>query len=103
MCFNTDLRDNHTISEISQTQKDNIRDHLYVEYKKLIRMNLFTKLFRNRLTDIKSYDYQKRKGWGVINQDFGINKYTLLYVKNINNKDLPVEHRELYLTSCNNQ
>ena len=47
-------------------------------------MNLFTKL--NGLTDIEN-TFMVTKGGGI-NQEFGINKYTLLYIKQINNKDL---------------
>ena len=34
----------------------------------------------------QTYGYQR--GWGEKNQQFGINIYTLLYIKQISNKDL---------------
>ena len=54
----------------------------------MIQMNLFTK--QNRLTDFKNklLGYQKGNVWGGINWEFGINIYTLLYIKQIINKDL---------------
>ena len=45
---------------------------------------------RSRLTDIENktnYGYQRGR-WGGINWEFGINRYTLLYMKQINNKNL---------------
>ena len=48
---------------------------------------------RNKPTDIENtYGYQRGKlcVWGggcQINQEFGINMYNLLYIKEINNKD----------------
>ena len=38
------------------------------------------------------YGYQKGKGGGL-NQEVGINTYTLLYIKQITNKDLPYSAR----------
>ena len=52
-------------------------------------MNLFTKQKQTHRHRKQTYDYQR--GWGVqgeINQKFGINIYTLLYIKQVNNKDL---------------
>ena len=43
----------------------------------------------------------KREGEGGINQEFGINIYTLLYTKQINDKDL-LYNREPYSIFCNN-
>ena len=51
-------------------------------------MNLFTK--QNRLTDFKiKLTVTKGEMWrGRINEEFGINIYTLLYIKQITNKEL---------------
>ena len=43
---------------------------------------------RNRVPDIENKRLPTGKGGGGINWEFGISKYTLLYVKQINNKDL---------------
>ena len=54
--------------------------------KKMIEMNLFTKQKQtqreNKLT------VTKRERWGGINQEFWINRYILLRIKQITNKDL---------------
>ena len=49
-------------------------------------MNLFMKQKQTQ-TQKQTFGYQRGKG-GYINQEFGINRYTLLYIKQINNKDL---------------
>ena len=36
----------------------------------------------------QTYGYQRQKERGGINEEFGISRYTLLYIKEINNKDL---------------
>ena len=41
------------LSEVSQTKTNIIWYHLYVEYKKMIQMNLYLQN-RNRLTDIEN-------------------------------------------------
>ena len=52
-------------------------------------MNLFTKQKQTHRLRKQIYDYQRRKfGGGGINQEVEINIYTLLYVKQIINKDL---------------
>ena len=46
-------------------------------------MNLITKqkeTHRHRKHRKKTYGYQRVKGWGEIKQEFGINRYTLLYI-----------------------
>ena len=54
--------------------------------KKVIQMILFTKQ-KQTLRHIKQIkDYQRPRGG--INQEFGINVYTLLYIKQVNNKGL---------------
>ena len=54
-------------------------------------MNVFTKQKQTHRHRKQTYGYQRRwrGGWGgEINQEFGINIYTLLYIKWVNNKDL---------------
>ena len=41
------------------------------------------------------------KGKGGINQEFEINRYTLLYIKIDNQQGPTVKHRELYSIFCN--
>ena len=55
----------------------------------MIQMNLFTKQKQTHRHRKQTYGYQRGKGGeGGINQRFGINRYTLLHIKQINNKDL---------------
>ena len=55
---------------------------------------------KNRLTYIEN-KFMITKGERGINYEFGINKYTLLYIKK--DKQGPtVQHRKLYLICCNN-
>ena len=55
-------------------------------------MNSFTKQKNNSQTQKKKHKKQlmvtKGKWVGGINQEFGINRYKLLYIKQISNKDL---------------
>ena len=51
-------------------------------------MNLSTKQKKSHRHRKQTYGYQRGKVWGGINQEFGINIYTLLYIKQITNKDL---------------
>ena len=54
----------------------------------------------NRLKDLEKLMVTRREGWGEgIVREFGINTYTLLYLKWITNKDLP-QHRELCSMLC---
>ena len=53
----------------------------------------------NRLTDLENEFMAEgagRKMGGRDGREFGLDRYTLLYVKWITNKDLFVEHMELY-------
>ena len=66
-------------------------------------MNLFTKQKQNRHR--KQTGYQRGKVWGKIDQELVINRYILLYIKQITNKDLystgltgPVQYSILYST-----
>ena len=51
-------------------------------------MNLFTKQKQIHRLRKQIYGYQGGKVGGGINQEFGINRYTLPYIKKIMNKDL---------------
>ena len=70
------------LSEVSQ-RETNIWHLQYMESKRRIQMNLSTK---QKQTDIENkFMVTKRRG---INLEFRINVYTLLYIQQINNKDL---------------
>ena len=51
-------------------------------------MNLYTKQKQTHRHRKQTYGYKRGKRRGGINQDLGINIYTLLYIKQITNKDL---------------
>ena len=53
-------------------------------------MNLFTKQKQTHRNRKQTYGYQRAQGegWGDINQEFGISRDILLYIKQVNNKDL---------------
>ena len=68
------------LSAASQTKTGIIWYYFYVEPKKIIQMNLFTK--QKWVHRKQSMVYKKGKGlrgWGGINLKCGINRYTLLY------------------------
>ena len=50
-------------------------------------MNLFTKQKQTHRFRKQTYGYQRGSGGGI-NQEFGINIYTLLYMQWINNKNI---------------
>ena len=56
--------------------------------KKMIQMNLFTKQKQTHRHKKQTYGYQREKRKGEKNQEFEMNRYTLLYIKQINNKGL---------------
>ena len=67
-------------------------------------MNLFTKQKQTHRHRKQTYGYQRGTVGGGINYEFGINIYTtLLYIKQITNQGITVQHRELYSISCNNE
>ena len=53
----------------------------------MIQMNLFVKQKQTYRHRKQTYSYQRGEG-GRVNQAFGISRYPLLYIKQIN-KDLP--------------
>ena len=60
-------------------------------------MNLFTKQKQNHRCRKQTYAYQGGKEGGGINWEIGINIYTLLYIKQISNKN------QLYSTGNSTQ
>ena len=69
------------LSAVRKREKQ-ISYHSYVEYKKVIEMNYLQN--RNRLTDIENkLTTTKGERWWSrgINQDFGSNRFILLYIK----------------------
>ena len=74
-------RDDHTKRSKSERERQISYDIIYMLNlkQKMIQMNLFTKQTHrhsNKLMDIRG------EGWeGGINQEFGIDIYTLLYIK----------------------
>ena len=73
------------LSEISQTEKDKIiAYHSYAEsnfLKKEIQMNLFTKQKQTYRYGKQIYSYQRGNVGGGINEEIGMDIYTLLYIK----------------------
>ena len=51
-------------------------------------MNLFTKQKQSHRCRKQPYGHQGGRRWGGINWEIGIDIYTLLYIKQITNKDL---------------
>ena len=51
-------------------------------------MNLFTKQKQTHRHRKETYGYQGKKGGGGMNWEIWIDMYTLLYIKQITNKDL---------------
>ena len=86
------------LSEVSQTAKDKYMWNL----KKMIQMNLFTKQKQAHRYRKQIYGYQRRKGWGRINQEFGISRYKLLYIKIEKQQGPTVQHMELCSIFCSN-
>ena len=78
------------LSEVRQRKRNIVWYHLYAESKK--KWYKWTYLQnRNRLTDLRewTYGYGGWGGWreGIV-REFGIDMYTLLYLKRITNKNL---------------
>ena len=76
------------LSEVSQTEKDKYHmiSLVCVESKKMIQINLYTKHIDPK-TQKTNLWLPEGKGGGM-NQEFGINLYKLLYIKQITRKDL---------------
>ena len=71
------------LSEVSERKTKSIWYHFYVESKKKKWYKWIYLQNRNKPTDRKQiYAYQSVKvGVGGVNQEFGIEIYTLLYIK----------------------
>ena len=70
--------------EVSQTGKDKYHMiSLICGILKMIQMNLFTRQKQTHRHRKQNYGYQRERvgGWERINKEFGINRYTLLYIK----------------------
>ena len=66
-------------------------------------MNLFTKQKETCRQRKQTYGNQSGKMEGGIDQEFGSNIYTLLYIYKIDNQQGPtVQHKELYSVFYNN-
>ena len=51
-----------------------------MESKKIVQMNLLTKQKETHRHRKQTYGYQRGR-WGGLNEEYGINRYTLLYIK----------------------
>ena len=75
------------LSEVSQTKINTVISPI-CRIKNMTQMNLSMK--QKQTPDVETTLWLP-KGywwWGGINQEFGINIYTLPYIKQVNNKDL---------------
>ena len=81
------------LSEVSQT-KTNIYDFAYIWNLKYDQMILFTKQKQTHRHIRQAMVTNGERGRGGINQEYGVNRNTLLYVKQI--KVLIMQHRKLY-------
>ena len=80
-------------SKVSQRKTNTILYHLYMEPKKMIQMNLFTKQKQTRRYRKQTQDYQRGKGGGAIETHY--------HLYNIDKEQGPtVWHRELCLLLC---
>ena len=69
------------LSEVSQTEKDKYHMiSLICGIQNMIQMCLFIKQKQTHRRRKQTYGYQRGRG-GQINQEFGISRYTLLYIK----------------------
>ena len=77
------------LSEVSQKEKDKYHMiSLIRRIQKMIQINLFTKQKQTYRLRKQTCGYQRGKVGGERNWEFGIDIYTLLYIKQIINKDL---------------
>ena len=66
-----------------------------MESEKVIQMNLLTKQKQTHRHRKQTSGYQREKGLGI-SQKFGINIFTLLYIKKINDKILCVVQGKIF-------
>ena len=76
------------LTEVSQKKTTIVSYHLYVEPKKMMQMNSFTKQKQTHSLQKQTYGCQRGKGRGGMNQDFGNVKCTHLYMEWMVNGDL---------------
>ena len=95
------------LSEVSQTEKQ-IPCIIYMQdLRKIIQMNVFTKhkqTHRHRGKKVYSYQRGVEGGRRRHNQKFGIIIYTLLYTKQVINKDLLCntgKYTQCFIKTCN--
>ena len=67
-----------------------------------MQMNFFTKQKDSQTWKTNLWLPKRKAGGRGINQEFGSNIYTQLYIKQINQQGPNVQHRELYSIFCNN-
>ena len=66
-------------SEVSQKEKNRYCKYcLYVEFRKMLEMNLFERQKQRHRCREKMYGYQGGKGWGGRNWEIGVDTYTVL-------------------------
>ena len=66
-------------------------------------MNVFTKQKQSYRDGKQIYGYQRGKTRGI-KQEYGINRYTLLYIKQVNNRNILYSARnyiQYLLVTCN--
>ena len=74
------------LSEVSQTEKTN--DITYVRHLKDNANEFIYKTETDSQYIENKFMVTKRKVGGGINEEYGTNRYTLLYIKQVSNKDL---------------
>ena len=65
-----------------------MRYHLYEGSKKITQMNLYIKQKQSHRHKKQIYGYQRRQRLRGTNYEYGINRYKLLYTKQLNNKNI---------------
>ena len=93
ICSRTGENRDYHIKSNSERQ---IYDITYMwNFKKWFKLTYLQN--RNRLTDIQStLTVTRRKSrWGGINQEFGISRNTLLYIKQINNRSYCISQNDI--------
>ena len=77
------------LSEVSQMEKDKYcMISLLCEIWKIVQRNLFTEQKQTHRHRKQTYSYRRERGSGGINWEYVVNRHTLAYIKQINNKDL---------------
>ena len=85
----------HVQQSQSERERQILYDVIYLWNLKIIQMNLHTKPKQTHKHRKQTYVYQKgRRGK---NQEYGINRHRLLYIKQMSKKDL-LQHSKLWLS-----